>query len=122
MVSLSDSSRHHKKRIIFPSRLVEPVGFFCVQNFFKKFKSQRRINRYFFTSKDTPTKGDVVEMIELIKEHSWWISIVLTIIVGIYPTQTKTCLTKIVLFVIKPNTIIIALLLTIVTILITQHY
>lgn len=56
-------------------------------------------------------------MYEIIQEHSWWISILvsaaLTIVIGIYPKQSKKVIRKFVMLIMKPTNIIIVLLLII---------
>lgn len=53
-------------------------------------------------------------MLKLIKEHSWWISIVLTIILSLFTKESKMCLMKIVLFMKEPSHIIIVLLVIVI--------
>ncbi|MDK7667326.1 MULTISPECIES: hypothetical protein [Cytobacillus] len=56
-------------------------------------------------------------MYEIIQEHSWWISLLisasLTIVIGIYPEESKKVIGKFVKLTMKPTSIIILLLVII---------
>lgn len=56
-------------------------------------------------------------MYEIIQEHSWWFSLLisasLTIVIGIYPEESKKVIGKFVKLTMKPTSIIILLLVII---------